>query len=348
VGQRCDPDTQRCAVVACEADEDCPVTAWCDLEQAEPVCDLGCRPGTCPDGAFCDTATRLCLPGCEDDAACPQGQTCVSYEEEGAPARACVLTCEDDAICDVTEFCGPDPVFGADVCQTGCRLAPDACPQGLVCNPDTRQCLGATCQNDSQCPQGQICRDGQGACDVGCRANAQCGSALCDTDASLCTCDDNNDCRQGQVCDGVFCIRACQQDSECPPGLSCEAGLCVQRCDDDAFEPNNNLVEPSPLPALVANDLAMCFLDGFAFSAQDCYSAQLTPGPYEAALDFLHAQGDLNLEVYDPDLTLVGLGYSAQDGEAVAFEAVAGEYTFCVIPAGFFFASTYDLSVQRR
>jgi Cys-rich repeat protein len=189
------------------------------------LADIGIPCGenaACPPGMFC-SAAGICEPDpmlpCATDADCPDGQSCV--------AGLCVTTnppCASNADCPAGFVC----MFGQCVPNTPpCASNPD-CPAGFACvngqcvhvpppcltdadcndgDPCTKdKCTpssGCThvnicggCQNDSQCPTGQVCDPATGTCvpsSGGCTTNAQCGAgkycfkATCNQNTGTCT-----------------------------------------------------------------------------------------------------------------------------------------------------------------
>ena len=67
-------------------------------------------------------------------------------------------------------------------------------------------------------------------------------------------------------------------------------------------------------------------------------------GPATVGITFSHAQGDLDLRLYDDNLNVFELGTSSDDNEQVTADLVAGE-TYYVAVAGLGDTNTYDLSI---
>jgi hypothetical protein len=373
-GLRCDVEAEICVLTVCASDEDCLAANYCELGLEQPVCAPGCRVGGCPEGQFCQPQQRQCLEGCALDEQCPEGTFCgpddgqcragCRGDEECGEGLRCQRVegdfgieqvclpprCAVDADCAASQFCAEGPFGQEAVCLPGCRVSPDNCPQGRQCSPTQRQCLdAAACVADEGCGEGEICREDLGGfCGVGCRGEGECGvGQSCDPFALRCTCNGPRGCGPGQACDGFFCLDACQEDLDCPDGQACEveSGLCRFVCEEDAYEPNDDFLSPAALTLPGAEGLRMCNLDGQG--RQDCYALELSAGRYEVLLSFAHREGDLNLEIFDPDLFLVEILSSADDDEEAEVMARAGRYTFCVLPAGAF-ASEYSLRVEAR
>src|SRR5687767_1432736 len=80
----------------------------------------------CPDGSFCDLATRTCVAGCALDEECPAGQAC------GAD-HACHQGCRGDDECGAGQRCRD-------------RVCVDACA-GVVCEDDGVACTTTSCRD---------------------------------------------------------------------------------------------------------------------------------------------------------------------------------------------------------
>ena len=102
----------------------CPVD--CASQPDTPFCDpgtsacVGCLPGTCDPGAYCDPVTDECALGCEDDQGCQAPLVCDITTHE------CV-GCATDDDCDDGEVC-----TAAGTCGVGCSDA-QPCEGGLSC-----------------------------------------------------------------------------------------------------------------------------------------------------------------------------------------------------------------------
>lgn len=152
---------------ACTEDRNCGVPRWCN---------------TCT--GFCEDQVGLCQT-CETDNACLDQGACLTYRSGG---MFCGLGCVTDA----------------------------GCPQGFAClgveGEAVKQCVARSgacedlglCQDDRECPVGQICSETTRACAPGCVEDGQCQS--------------------GQVCVGGRCGPPCSGDGDCTPPAVCEAG----------------------------------------------------------------------------------------------------------------------------
>ncbi len=133
--------------------------------------------------------------------------------------------CEQDSDC-------PDGLYCAEhVCSTGCRVAPDTCPEGYTCDPATRGCLPeeARCSSDEDC-QGPraVCDPDSGRCvEVECLRDADCpgGGSRCNEQTHTCVpleplCTADADCPEGRWCDLSVplgrCLEGCRGPDDCP------------------------------------------------------------------------------------------------------------------------------------
>ena len=93
--------------------------------------------------------------------------------------------------------------------------------------------------------------------------------------------------------------------------LGCDQQLCV----DDELEENDTLQSARPIGAGIHQDLMICANDPDYYSIQLCEGGSLT-----ADLSFLHAEGDLDLQLWEGEtLLLRSAGY--EDGESLRFSA---------------------------
>jgi hypothetical protein len=61
------------------------------------------------------------------------------------------------------------------------------------------------------------------------------GSPPCDPKQAVCSCDDTNDCADGQICVNGLCVDGgCDFTYECGPGKICFNGLCLEGCNESA------------------------------------------------------------------------------------------------------------------
>ncbi len=242
----CDQLQGLCIEAPCAGDEDCAPGEYCDSDAA--LCEVGCRVGDCPQGERCDVDVRVCVAGCRDDLDCAPGFYCDGQgdcvegcrnDDECAPGLQCLdldgrfqcaaPPCADDNECGGDQFCGPDPNSPRDVCLDGCRVEPDNCPEGQICDPMARQCVQELCQGDQDCGPDQFCDLDTGLCvGVDCVNDLDCpAQQFCDTDQFPPACVDGcrlGECPQGQACSPLnrVCVEVgCLDDGDCDNGEFC-------------------------------------------------------------------------------------------------------------------------------
>ncbi|MCA9552664.1 MAG: Ig-like domain-containing protein [Myxococcales bacterium] len=230
----------------------------------------------CPTDQHCDDASQVCVAGngneCEADAECGDGRVCNTAVTDCGATR-CRNACEP-ASCTAHADCGTWVCIGG-TCAEPPSCATEACPGDLVCSANMVCVAPATCGDDPDCPQGQICAGGvcrvpfsctansscptglvcqQGVCDDPCAVDADCGDATmfgCDATTGNCRqrcLGDDTQCPSGEICESFACIPAeCSQDLDCPGNMvECQGeeaghGRCVDvvACTTDAeCEPN--------------------------------------------------------------------------------------------------------------
>jgi hypothetical protein len=217
---------------SCQSDADCagsPDGAVCDTTLGECVECLPGEEAACLPDEHCDAASRLCEPGCDEDADCQGGSTCT--------ARICNVALGQCAGCCTDADC-PDAEHASTSCQAGACLL--ACDAGFGdCNAETYDGCEAELLGDwENC----------GACGNECpdrpNALAACVGGVCgvDCDNSHADCDGNavNGCEVSlndeQHCGGcnVVCSGA-HASSSCLSG-ECHIWLCDlgwEDCDAD-------------------------------------------------------------------------------------------------------------------
>jgi hypothetical protein len=120
---------------------------------AEPECEDN---ADCDDGLFCNGAETCvgdeCVPG---DDPCEEGQECDEAND------ACLTPCTTDDDCDDGDPCTVDACVTADPGTEGgtCLYTDVECDEGLVCDPDTGDCV--ECLVDEDCGEGEVCTDGE-------------------------------------------------------------------------------------------------------------------------------------------------------------------------------------------
>ncbi len=218
--------------------EDCQTT-----DGAQGPCGLGtrackngvlaCVPRATPHSEACNGIDDDCNGAIDDDAPCPQGDTCFRGQcqpscKKGEFPCAVGQQCDDasglclEAAC-IGQTCAAGQVCSGGVCSAPC--------QGVVC-PGEKLCLANECVDlcaKAQCAVGQVCS--KGACIAGCTScgGLTCkGSEQCQETTGHCvdpTCA--APCASGFACRDGACVDECTISAvHCPMGGACQAGAC--------------------------------------------------------------------------------------------------------------------------
>lgn len=367
-GQTCQDNV--CAGLACAEDADCPEDQFCD--EALEACDFGCRDdegcedgqicldnsctegcredGDCLAGTYCEEETSACEQGCRSDDECLEDESClpVEIDEEGTVRQRCVPTpCSQDVDCPDAEFCDIPEDADEGVCAFGCRQG--GCPEGQLCDTEDRVCVEEPCEGTEDCPEGSYCEQDfdPPACVPGCDSDEQCDGQPCDLETNTCGCSETADCNDGEVCSLGQCIPACLGQEDCGEGFFCEVetGFCLEGCLDDELEPNDDVNAALPL-AEGSYELRMCYEARIGEDFADCFTIALNEDDtLSASLTFSHADGNLDMALYDVNEVALRQAQSTDDNETLSFQAPqAGDFVLCVEPQGGAFESTYGLS----
>ncbi len=335
-GVGCLPDEQcvegKCVLLdKCEADEDCPTTAYRCTFPAQ-VCEL--RPGfglECEDTTQCDPgsycALGVCHPiegarQCGRRTDCPLGQACSQLHyvciEEGPCTVADdfpELACEPGEVCDpVSERCQLE-------CQEECTTATaeQDCGVGMLCDG---ACRCVQCITDGDCGLGLVCNERAGRCE------------------SENLCFDDSDCEEPLICDPHTALcqvapPACESDFDCAVAEICNriTGVCELpggACIDDRFEDADTpaLAKPITLPVdgaeLIVDELQLCPDDddvyAFTLAAGDnlVVSVVGTAALAQATVWLLDPEGETSLRfAQTPPYGDGTINYVAQQDETV-------------------------------
>ena len=137
-----------------------------------------------------------------------------------------------------------------------------------------------------------------------------CGNAFCDLNESCTDCP--ADCGDCPVTCGDATCDALEGCGSCPG----DCGPCA--CVADALEPNNGSLQATPILAGITYcGLSVCSgdIDWLGFSVTTGLTANLT---------FVHAYGNLQLEIYSAQtLDYVAGSYSSDDDESVTMNGLA-------------------------
>ncbi len=251
-GYTCNQTTHVCDLVPvrCTADTDCEDGHWCDVGSGE--CLEGCRISErdeCQDPEatqFCNQDHQLedCPPICQQDTDCDAGYWCDTTVPRGSCRQGCrgPEDCPSekplciDHKCKVCTDC-PEP------CNDDSPDPADRCPGGYFCHPGTQLCT-PTCNNDSDCDEGEVCcveeeicefrtcvprcqTEGIYACPQGWTCNEHTGHCM----EGMCNVD--SDCpRDCLICEDHTCRPGCRDDSCCGDGQYCDTDPDQLRCMD--------------------------------------------------------------------------------------------------------------------
>lgn len=201
-------------------------SANCTLDPLEACsCDVGsvCLSDTCVAGPGAD---------CDNVSQCAYNQYCSPWELHCYQCNATEVCCNSTSQCADGEYCSQKwglclPCGGP---SDNCTLDPDeaCCEEGAVCLEDT--CVGAPCNNVSQCAYNQYCSPSDLHCHQ-CNASAHC----CNTTAQ---CADDEYCSQKWgLClpcggPGGNCTLDSAEACSCVTGMVCSSGECVSTLPD--------------------------------------------------------------------------------------------------------------------
>ena len=217
-------------VVDCDDGNPCTADSCaggiCGFEPVDGPCDDGeaCTTGeVCLDGE-CSGGEQLCA--CTEDSECEQSNPCAGYHvcnKDGDPAD---WFCE---LVDAPVEC--DPGVGGDCQANTCNADTGACElvaletgvpcdDGSVCTPDD-VCVGGLCISEKKlsCEDGDPCTAAEcdpivgctfapltgNPCDDGqqCTADDACLEGACLPGKSICACEADADCADGDLCNGI-------------------------------------------------------------------------------------------------------------------------------------------------
>ena len=255
------PRGRQCRPAACSDSHTFQAAGLCD---GSGVCVPGSQ--TSCQAQLCDDVSGCAKP-CTDDAACPNGSTCISGTCQ--PRRVNGQACAANSDC-TSGFCSPEQICCDTACTglcTACAMAATGQPDG-TCAPvragidpreDCPKDNPATCGRNGSC-------DGAGACDLygggticeaaRCDAGGQffaartcaagtcvpttqeaCGLAVCDADTGCRrSCTGDGDCIAHSFCaTGGICMPQRANGAACAAGHDCLSGYCVDGvCCDNA------------------------------------------------------------------------------------------------------------------
>ena len=216
----------------CTDASDCPQGSGChQLETGNSLCLSFCRTDRdCRENYLCDPEWKVCLPDCRQGWDCGSRRECLSNGHCGMkadpnewPERVIGAACELHVDC-ASGLCIPERDETAETtgwtdgyCSGLCRMDGD-CADGAFCYPlhASGYCV-ARCDEQTSCRTGYLCNPLQQVCLPNCLWGWDCGDELVCHDSGHCglpgldpdelyateiggPCEDNADCRPGQVC----------------------------------------------------------------------------------------------------------------------------------------------------
>jgi hypothetical protein len=264
----CGSEDGKHTAVECRSDEDCDATEL-------GVCDVAtCVEGRCqldsqPDGHRCDDSDPLtgedaCLSGicagvaltCEDELGpClksvydPESDECVVEPvEDGVP-------CDDADACTQLDSCQAGECVGAEpkTCE-----ATDDCHVAGECDPETGECSQVNAEDGTACDDGRLCTSSDSCQDGACSGvEPECDDGLtcsvdscdeasgsCGADVTQCSCEQDEDCSDGNLCNGV---EHCDLGSKlCQAGTATVCPSSTDPCLRNVCQASTGGCEPEP------------------------------------------------------------------------------------------------------
>lgn len=300
-------------------DAEVPAECGNGVVEGEEECD----DGNTDDGDGCSaTCTDEVVPECGDgrmegDEECDDANT---DDGDGCSAR-CTLeasVCGDGIVAE-DEGCddaGTDPEDG---CDDACAVEP-----GWICEGEPSACE-LSCGN-GKLDAGETCDDGGSEPGDGCDAScAEEPGWSCTGEPSECvescgdgTIDAGEECDDGDPAVGDGCDASCNVE----PGWSCtgEPSDCeFVACGEDPFEDNDTQATATALAA--GQDLGALQI---CAGNEDWFQTDATDGAITVDLAFVHAMGDLELELYSSSTMLVVASSTTMtDDEQIVYDVGA-------------------------
>jgi hypothetical protein len=314
-----------CMEAACTRDANCPGGQICRQDNGECVTPDCLRSSECDDGEFCDPNDRTCREGCSLHSDCDNGELCNPNTHQ---CEAAANECEADDDCGEQEICQGNKCIDVECVDDR------HCAELEVCNADTNKCEAAegACADDADCGDDEKCDTQQGICvQVGC---GECPDGqVCNEDTGQCgECFKDADCAEGQACNLTDNVcedpdDRCQNDNDCADDETCNrvSGECegLSECQPDSFEPNDDRDAARGIGDGSFEGLRICEND------EDWYEFDVQAGnALEINVEFAHASGNIDLELYDPNQRRYGFASSNSDNERIFAEnlPLSGSY----------------------
>ncbi|MEE2902776.1 MAG: hypothetical protein VYC39_10620 [Myxococcota bacterium] len=369
-GKVCDVANAICIdpVRTCSSDEECPITQRCSLSLG--ICVTGQRLCStdmdCPSGLKCDVQIGKCYE-CQSASDCDPSEQCSGGFCEPLPQSDAGVNNTQDAgnsssSCTADSDCmPPKEVCENQQCVLGCdEFGGLQCGMDEICDPSTGRCVrpNVNCQSDSECsPPMTVCESGQcvGGCDT--IGGLQCtGNTVCDSSTGRCVmggavCMGDSDCsppsticnRNTGNCEAGCLSTGCGMNEMCNSSTGrCEATM--SGCMEDVWEDNDTVSSASPSRSGLSQGYRACSSD------DDYYSVNLNQGErMQLLVTFSHAEGDINIQIIDPNGSVVGSANSQSDDEAInLFVNTSGSHyirVFLNADSGSIPGNDYDLTI---
>jgi len=204
-----------------------------------------CGDGVCNNGEGCHSCSADCgsCAECSSDSDCDDDSECTEDSCEGGDCSYTTISCNDNNVC-TTDSCNrntgceyTDNVNACsdnnacttgDTCSAGsCTGTPINCDDDIACTVDT--CAAGVCQHVSNC----ACLADSDCDDSNPCTSDVCTVGVCQNNATEGSCDDGDDCTDGDYClagscaSGVY-VCPCDSDSDCDDDNTCTD----ERCND--------------------------------------------------------------------------------------------------------------------
>ncbi|KAG8232833.1 hypothetical protein J437_LFUL013159, partial [Ladona fulva] len=259
----------------CGSGSDCS----CGEECVEGKCKVKCGgDNDCSQGQIC--IRGYCSAGCRSNNECPNDLACIS---EQCVSPCSPTACGTDAVCRASDhraICLCPEGYGGEPSKACTRRE---CIRDEDCGESDKSCIDGSCRNpclgacganaqcrvigrraNCLCPPGYFgnplieCKQG-GTCRPICSSDSHCiGNERCHVNVCRPQCRRSDDCRTGEICEGLVCIAGCHSDSHCPGNRACVSNMCMDNdCPNERACVNSQCVDPCSLRG-ACGDGALC------------------------------------------------------------------------------------------
>ena len=366
------------ALPPCMIDDDCGFNGVCEV--ATGICRSCIDDGACGEGRYC--VDFECV-ACRDNADCEAGlcfeNRCVDCIQDSDCPNG---TCSDNNIC--RDAACDDPYEPNDEGELAAAIPLDQDSQNAyACSdddfyrfnlpPNTSAYISLTFEHD----EGDLdMRVTQGETTVGSSVgredteyigipagaggdyllrvfkftdSSQPYTVRIDQNPPFAVCSMDEDCGAGQECDLVRdqCVAegTCRDNGDCDsdrPICDLASSMC-QPCQPDQFEPNDTIEMPIQVAQVPAGaPLNLC-------GGPDFYEVMLAPGgTVVAQVNFLHADGDIDVRLFGPDGMTAESAVSTDDNETLEYLSEMGGKHVLEVYGFQGIYNTYTMSVEVR